>query len=315
MASSTDRPVRIGVSSCLLGDEVRYDGGHKRDALLLETLSHVEWVSFCPEVEAGMGVPREPIRLERRAARGELRVVAPKSGTDWTEALTQTARRHVRALASMDLSGYVLKSRSPSCGLHRVAVWRPGTQPVRDGTGVFAAALREAMPLLPLEEEGRLTDRRLRQHFLDRVHAYWALRGFFGGRWSIGGLVAFHAARKFAVLAHSPQGYAALGRLVAGARAMPRAALRDRYEEAFMRAMEVPATPARHVNVLQHLAGFFKRSLDAGDRAELADAIADYRAGRAPLVVPITLIRHHVRRLGLDYLAGQSYLGEADGTG
>jgi len=303
------RAVRLGISSCLLGQEVRYDGGHKRDVFLIETLGrHVEWVPVCPEIEAGMGVPREPIRLERVAGRDAIRVRAPRSGTDWTEALTTTVRQRVEALAAMDLSGYVLKSKSPTCGLFRVRVWHDADQPDRDGTGVFAAELQRRLPQLPLEEEGRLLDARLRENFIERVFAYWRLRGFFTGRWTLAGLIRFHAANKFAVLAHSPRAYSELGQLVAGARDMPRAAVRSAYEDGFARAMAAIATPSRHVNVLQHMAGFFKRSLDADDRAELAAIIADYRAGLLPLIVPVMLIRHHVRRLGVTYLAGQTYL-------
>jgi uncharacterized protein YbgA (DUF1722 family)/uncharacterized protein YbbK (DUF523 family) len=267
-----------------------------------------------PEVELGLGVPRETMRLERDG--GGVRLVAPKSGADHTRSMARWAAKRVAALRALDLSGYVLKKGSPSCGMERVRVYprsraagaRTAPQPSHDGRGVFAEALLRGMPLLPVEEEGRLQDPALRENFVERVFAYRRLRRLFRGRWSVADLVAFHTAHKLILLAHAPEAYRALGRLVAGARAMPRATLRARYEAAFMHALRTLATPRKHANVLQHAAGHFKRTLDAASRAELAQGIEDYRRGLVPLVVPITLLRHHVRRTGAAYLAGQRYL-------
>jgi uncharacterized protein YbgA (DUF1722 family)/uncharacterized protein YbbK (DUF523 family) len=299
--------VRIGVSSCLLGQKVRFDGGHKRDAFLVDTFgAFVEWVPVCPEVEAGMGLPREPIRLQRSGS--DIRLVGVKSATDHTEMMTRYSTRRVEKLVREDLDGYILKKDSPSCGMERVKVYDAGGAPARSGRGVFAAALIAHFPLLPVEEEGRLSDPRLRDNFVERVFAYRRLRNLWSGRWTVRGLVEFHTAHKLTLLAHSPEAYEALGRLVAGATALPRAEVQARYEAGFMRGMATLATMRKHVNVLQHMLGYFRKALDEESRAELAQSIADYQKGLLPLIVPITLFRHHVRRCGVSYLAGQTYL-------
>jgi uncharacterized protein YbgA (DUF1722 family)/uncharacterized protein YbbK (DUF523 family) len=299
--------VRVGVSACLLGEKVRYDGGHKRDSFLADTFGRfVEWVPVCPEVEAGLGTPREPIRLVRHE--GGTQLLTVKTGVDHTARMAEYARRKVEDLAALDLSGYVLKKDSPSCGMERVKVYDPNGAPARTGRGLFAEALLARVPNLPVEEEGRLSDPRLRENFVERVFAYRRLRDLFGGRWSVGALVRFHTAHKLVLLAHATTAYQALGRLVARAAGLPRAELRARYESGFMQALSIVATPRRHANVLLHMAGYFKTTLDEGSRHELLGAIEDYRQGLVPLIVPITLVRHHVRHLGVPYLAGQVYL-------
>ncbi len=300
-------PVRIGVSSCLLGHNVRYDGGHKRDTFLLGSFGRfVEWVPVCPEVELGLGTPRETLRLERRA--GDTRLVTTASDIDHTDAMRAWAQRRVEELAREDLSGYVLKKDSPSCGLERVKLYERQTVPVRHGRGLFAQALVARWPSLPVEEEGRLSDARLRDNFVERVFAYRRLTTFFAGRWSVGALVAFHTAHKFLVLAHSPRHYAELGRVVAVARHTPRAELRDAYSTSLMSALKVLATPAKHANVLQHMAGHLRAGASVADRQELLEVIEDHRRGLVPLIVPLTLLRHHVRRARVAYLEGQIYL-------
>jgi uncharacterized protein YbgA (DUF1722 family)/uncharacterized protein YbbK (DUF523 family) len=306
----SDDPIRIGVSACLLGHEVRFDGSHKRDRFLTDIFARfVEWVPVCPEVELGMGIPRESVRLEQDA-RG-LHLVAPKSGRDWTLPMRSFAARRVRTLAALDLSGYVFKKDSPSCGMERVRVYarqeRIGT-PRREGRGFFAQALIAANPILPVEEEGRLFDPRLRENFVARVFAYRRLRAFFAGRWTLAGIVAFHTSHKLTLLAHSPEAYQRLGRLIARAKGIPRVELRARYETEFMGALSKLATIRRHSNVLEHIVGHFKERLDAASRAELVGLVAEYRRGLIPLVVPITLIRHHVRLHRMSYLEGQIYL-------
>jgi uncharacterized protein YbgA (DUF1722 family)/uncharacterized protein YbbK (DUF523 family) len=301
-----DSPLRIGVSACLLGREVRHDGGHKRDRFLTDVLgAHVEWVPVCPEVEVGMGVPRPSIRLEQHG--DSLRLVDPKSGADHTRAMERFAERRARELEKLELCGYVLKKDSPSCGMERVRIWR-GRQAMRSGRGLFAAALCARLPLLPVEEEGRLSDAALRENFVERIFAYRRLRALFRGHWTAGELVEFHTAHKLLLLAHSEPEYRQLGRLVAGAKALGRAELRARYEAGFMTALARIATPRRHTNVLQHMVGHLRQGLDAADRAELAAQIEDYRRALVPLVVPLALLRHHVRRLDVEYLRGQIYL-------
>ena len=215
-APSAGDEIRIGVSSCLLGEEVRFDGGHKRDPFITGTLAaFVTFVPVCPEVEIGLGTPRESIRLVRTA--GGVRLVAPKSGADHTARMTRYARRRAQELAALDLSGYLFKKDSPSCVVFRVRVHQPGGMPARDGRGLFAAAMVASQPLLPVEEEGRLHDPHLRDNFWERVFGFRRLARLFAGRWRTGGLVRFHTAGKLLLMAHHIESYRALGRLVAGA--------------------------------------------------------------------------------------------------
>ena len=299
--------LRVGVSACLLGETVRYDGGHKRDAFLTEVLGRfVEWVPVCPEVELGLGIPREAIRLEGDPS--SPRLVAPKSGADHTVAMRRLAGRRAAALGRLGLVGYVLKKDSPSCGMERVRVHSERGAPRRNGVGLFARALMDALPLLPVEEEGRLNDPPLRENFVERLFAADRWQRFRAERPSRGGLVAFHTAHKLLVLAHSPKGYAALGRLVAHAKEHPLPAVLDRYGETFMAALRELATPRRHANVLEHMLGYVRDALAPAERHELVDLIADHRRGLVPLVVPLTLLKHHVARQEVAYLAAQVYL-------
>lgn len=299
-------PLRIGISSCLLGDEVRFDGGHKRDHFLTQTLApFVAWVRVCPEVEVGMGVPRESLRLVRVGA--DTRMITTRTGIDHTDAMRKYAERRTRQLAGMDLRGYVLKKDSPSCGMERVKVYE-GSAATRTGVGTYADVLKARFPALPIEEEGRLHDPVLRENFIERVFAYDRLRALFDKRWTVGALVAFHTAHKMAVLAHSTTAYRALGQLVAAAAAIARADLQRDYEHAFMTTLARPATTRRHTNVLMHMAGHLKKLLDSESTRELHGAIEEYRRELVPLVVPLTLLRHYVRVHSISYLAGQTYL-------
>jgi uncharacterized protein YbgA (DUF1722 family)/uncharacterized protein YbbK (DUF523 family) len=302
----TDR-IRLGISSCLLGEQVRYDGGHKHDRFLTGVLGrYVEWVPVCPELEIGLGVPREPIRLVR--AGSELRLQAQKSGRDHTDAMRRFAVRRLHGLARLELCGYVLKKGSPTCGMERVRVHEGKGPPARNGRGLFAGELLDRNESLPVEEEGRLHDPRLRENFIERVFAYRRLRTLLAGRLRLRELVAFHTAHKLQLLAHSPEGYRTLGRLVADAKRLGPAELRERYERGFMRALSQLASVRRHVNVLQHVLGHLRGRIDDPARRELSGLIDDYRRGLVPLVVPITLIRHHVGRLRIAYLMEQLYL-------
>ena len=304
---SPDLEIKVGISSCLLGENVRYDGGHQKDAYVTGVLSrHFTWVPVCPEVELGLGAPRETIRLVGSAAAP--RLVASQSGTDLTEAMDTYARARVGALGAAGLSGYILKRASPSCGMERVKVYTEAGMPSRSGRGLFARRLMDRFPLLPVEEEGRLTDPRLRDSFITRVFAYRRLRALEESGARARDLVDFHTAHKFLLLAHSPADYARLGRLVAGLRSLPRSQWIARYGEAFMRALRVAATPRKHVNVLQHIAGFFKERLSPGEKRELAGLIGDFARGLVPLVVPITLVNHYVAKFDVPYVAGQIYL-------
>ena len=297
----------MGISACLLGQEVRYDGGHKRDPFLADTFGRfVEWVPVCPEVEAGFGTPREAMRLV--GASDGIRLMTVKSGKDVTKRLDVAVGQRMRTLAAEQLSGYILKRGSPSCGLMRVKVYDVSGTSSTPGRGLFAAALSEQFPYLPIEEEGRLTDPRLRENFIERVFAYWRLRGLFAPRWTVASLMRFHSAHKLILMAHSPVGATSLGRIAARASSVGRAATEQQYSEGFMKTLALIATSRRHTNVLQHIAGYCKRLIDHDSRQELATTIEDYRLGLVPLIVPITLIRHHVRAHRVSYLADQLYL-------
>lgn len=308
MAEGETRTLRIGISACLLGERVRYDGGHKRDAFLTEVLApHVEWVAVCPEVELGLGVPRPPIRLVRGPG-AATRLIVEKTGDDLTARMRAYAAWRVHGLASLELDGYVLKSASPSCGLVRVRVHDDDGDAEPVGRGLFAEALCEALPRLPMEEEARLARPSQREHFVERVVAAARWREFVRHRTRAGDLLTFHAAHKYTVLAHSPAHHASLTRLVTkmGRRRSDRVV--DEYGTLFAAAMAVRATPARHVAVLRQLAGFFERALGDDDRAELALAISGYQRRRVPRSVALALIRAHVTRLGVAHLAEQVYL-------
>lgn len=291
-------PLRLGVSACLLGEEVRFDGGHKKNSFLIHGLGpYVEWFPVCPEVEIGMGTPRETIRLV--GERGDPQLVGHKSGRDYAPQMTGWSRANVEEIASWDLHGYVLKSGSPSCGLFRVRVYPPeGGMPERSGRGVFARELTRRLPMLPVEEEGRLNDLPLRENFIERLFAYERWTRFLRQDPTPRGLVAFHTAHKMALLAHSPALYRRLGRLVAeaGAGKRPFDELVERYARSASEALRILASRGRHSNVLQHLMGFLKDHLGRDDKAELVQTIDDYRDGLVPLVVPLTLLNHHVRR-------------------
>jgi uncharacterized protein YbbK (DUF523 family)/uncharacterized protein YbgA (DUF1722 family) len=300
--------IRVGVSSCLLGQKVRYDGGHKRHDFVADILgARVVFVPVCPEVELGLGTPRQTLRLIRRD--DDVRLIMA-NGHDYTTAMRAFAKKRVEQLKDDDLSGYVLKKDSPSCGLTRVKVYEETGIPAKTGRGVYADALLARWPHLPVEEEGRLQDEALRENFLERLTAYHRLQGLFSGRWTIGQLVAFHTAHKLAVLAHTTDGYRRLGRLVADAKGMDRAELREAYTAELMRSMTLLATPKKHANVLMHMLGYFRGQIDTGDRDELLNAINEYRVGRMSRLVALTLLRHHVRRGQVAYLAGQTYLNE-----
>ncbi len=303
----TTAPPRIGVSSCLLGEKVRYNGGHTRNDFMLNTLGRwVEWVAVCPEVEIGLGIPRESLRLI-----GDLdkpRMVGIKSGDDHTDTMDEWAVPRIQALRQQQLDGYIFKKGSPSCGLFRVKVYGDHKIPIAKGRGIFARALTEAMPLLPAEEEGRLNDAQLRENFIERIFAHRRWRQLLAEP-SLRGLMDLQADFKMTLMAHSPAGQRELGRLVAEGHDRPLDQLFDEYGPKFMEVLGKIATPKSHTNVLQHLMGFLKSALDPGDKAELVEIIHEYRLGRLPLIVPITLLKHHFRRHETpEWLGRQVYL-------
>jgi uncharacterized protein YbgA (DUF1722 family)/uncharacterized protein YbbK (DUF523 family) len=299
--------IRVGISTCLLGEPVRFDGGHKLDQYAVGVLGrHVDWVPVCPELDLGLGVPREALRLvgDPEAPR----LVTVNGRVDHTDGMLAWARQRVGQLRRLDLDGYLLKSKSPSCGMERVRVYTEAGMPSRSGPGLFARVLMDGLPLLPVEEEGRLNDPWLRESFVVRLftHHRWRQLARRPGRPA--DLVAFHARHKLLLMAHSEPHLRALGKLVARAGTADPAGLAREYARGLFAGLRVRATTRKHTNVLQHLAGHLGDHVDRGDREEVHEAIADYHQGLVPRVVPLTLLRHHVRRLGLGYLQHQVYL-------
>lgn len=299
--------VRIGISACLLGRKVRYDGDCKRDHFLSDTLGqYVEWAPVCPEVELGLPVPRPTMRLKRTNDR--LRLIVPAEGKDLTAAMKAFAKRRVAALAAEGLDGFILKSKSPSCGPSRVKIHQDHGRPVRQGRGLFAEALFTSLPNLPIEDEGRLHEPKLRENWITRVFAYRRITALWQKRWKIGDLAAFHAAEKLLLLAHSPKEYRELESLVAQSKAISRRELRETYERQFLGTLTKLATPAKNANVLRHLVGFFENELDQTSRRVLLDQIEAYRQGLIPLIVPLTLLAHYARVFDIPNLREQVYL-------
>ena len=275
---------------------MRYDGGHKLDPFLVETVGRfVEWVKVYPEVECGMDTPREAVRLVGDGTR--LRLLTVRTSIDHTETMTAFAGRRVEELASDDLCGYVLKGHSPSCGMEQVLVHGVSGPATRFGRGLFAATLMKRHPDLPVEDEARLGARPLWEHFVERVFAYRRLRDLFEGRWTHGDLIVFHAKQRLALMVHAPQ-----------AGSMPPEAVHARYGADFMNSLAVMATPRRHARGLRHIAGSVTGRLEDGARRELLKTIEDYRVGLLPLSSPLMLARQHVRLHDVPALAGQSYL-------
>lgn len=303
----SEQPIRIGVSACLLGQKVRYDGGHKHFRYLTSVLAdHFELVPVCPEAEVGMGTPRETVRLEGDVDAPDM--IAPKSGADWTARMNAWSHRRLRAADLQDLDGFVFKKNSPSCGVFRVPVRQPTGQSLLTGRGLFAAAFTAADPRVPVEEEGRLNDASLRENFLERVFAYHRVKAIFAGRWKRGDVIAFHSREKYLLLSHSPRHYKELGRLVAAVAELRPAEFRKRYLDLYMEGLGVKATTKRHVNVLQHIAGHLRKPVPPSEYGRLHAVIEDYAAGLVPLIVPVTLLRHYVELYEVPYVTEQIYL-------
>jgi uncharacterized protein YbgA (DUF1722 family)/uncharacterized protein YbbK (DUF523 family) len=302
--------IRLGISSCLLGEQVRWDGGHKLDPWLADQLGRfARYYPICPEVGCGFGVPREPLCLvgDPHAPR----LITSRTKQDHTKRMLGWARRRVKELEEVALSGFIFKGGSPSCGIERVRVYgvKGKGAPSSTGQGLFARAFMDHFPLFPVEDDGRLHDPQLRANFIERCFVMKQWRdGFCRGRRSRGDLVRFHTEHELVILSHSPRHHRIMGGLVARATAMPIAALYNEYQQLLMEALRLKATPAKHSNVLQHVMGYFKKQLSPDAKRELLEVITAYRQGHVPLIVPITLINNYVRLYDQPYLKGQRYL-------
>lgn len=298
--------IRVGISSCLLGNEVRFDAGHKYDPYINGTLSqYFEFVPVCPEVAIGMSVPREPIRLVGDPSQPRA-VGVRTTNLDVTGALEQYGQRMASEL--MDLCGYIFKRASPSCGMERVKVYSISGMASKSGSGIYARAFMQQQPWLPVEEEGRLGDPGLRENFISRVVVLRRWRTLLASGLTAGTLVEFHSRHKLVLLAHNQMAYRRMGKKVADIGRVPLADFAREYLLELMATLKRPATPKQHVNVLQHLMGYLKKHLGSEDKAELLETFTSFGRGEIPLIVPITLLRHHFRRYPNPYVARQYYL-------
>jgi uncharacterized protein YbgA (DUF1722 family)/uncharacterized protein YbbK (DUF523 family) len=299
--------IRLGISSCLLGNLVRYDGGHQHDRYLTETLgSYVEYVPVCPEVECGLGIPRESMRLVGDP--DSPRLLTSRSGIDHTEKMRAWFKERLKELAMENLDGFIFKKDSPSSGMERVKVYSDEGMPRKTGTGIFARAFMDYFPTLPVEEDGRLHDPGLRENFIERIFVHRRWRQVLAGRPGIGDLVSFHTAHKLLILSHSEKIYRDMGRLVAQASKLVLEEVLNSYEQLLMAALKLQSTLNKHTNVLMHMLGYFKKQLSSDEKAEILEIIERFKMGFLPLIVPVTLINHFVRKYHEDYLAGQFYL-------
>ena len=299
--------IRIGVSSCLLGNPVRYNGGHQHDRYITDTLGRFfDFLPVCPEVECGLPIPRETMRLEGEPANP--RLLTSKTKIDHTARMQSWAARRVWELEGEGLHGFIFKSRSPSSGMERVKVYGEGAKITKTGVGMFARAFMAHFPRLPVEEDGRLHDPTLRGNFITRVFTCKRWRTLLSSQRSRSGLVAFHTTHKLLLMSHSESLCRDMGRLVAAAKAKSLDELFAEYERLLIKALRLQTTVKKNTNVLQHMLGYFKQVLSAEEKQEMLEIIDQYHREYVPLIVPVTLINHFVRKYGEDYLACQVYL-------
>jgi len=296
----------LGVSSCLMGNTVRHDGGHKRNVYIMSTLAeYFDFRTYCPEMAIGLGVPRPTIRLTRSET-GVRLTDSDNTGMDLTDAMKKWSGQATEGMR--DLSGFILKNNSPSCGMERVRVYDGNGAPTRDGVGLFASALMEAMPWLPVEEEGRLNDPMLRENFIERVFVYYRWQRLIEGGLTVSSLMEFHKRHKFILLAHNEEEYRKLGPLIAGVNNDNLQQVADEYLLRLMKSLSARSSRKRHTNVLMHVMGFLKNKIDSDDKQEMIEVMDSYRLGQVPLIVPVTLMRHHLRRFPDDYISSQYYM-------
>jgi uncharacterized protein YbgA (DUF1722 family)/uncharacterized protein YbbK (DUF523 family) len=299
--------IKIGISSCLLGERVRYDGSHKLDRYITETLgTYYSWIPVCPEVESGLPVPREAMRLVGNPQ--SPRIVTRKTKSDKTEQMQSWTAKRLRKLEREDLCGFIFKSRSPSSGFTGVKVYTEGGMPSMKGKGIFGMAFTKHFPLIPVIDDGRLHNPALRENFIEKVFTYHRWKIFAEGRKNLGDLVRFHATHKLLIMAHSPRHYSILGRLVAEGKKKSISEIYDQYITLLMEAMAMTATVKKNTNVLQHMMGYFKGVLTSDEKKELLEIINNYHKALIPLIVPVTVINHYVRKFDELYLKDQVYL-------
>jgi len=305
METIKDNKIPVGISSCLLGEKVRHDGGHKHHSYIVSTLGeYFEYRSFCPEMSIGLGVPRKPIRLVTRE--DGIHCVGVKDPSfDVTEKLIQTTNEQQHW--HRKIYAYIVKKDSPSCGMERVKVYN-NDMPTRSGSGLYTQTLMQNFPNLPVEEEGRLGDAKLRENFIKRVFIYKRWHDMADNGLDLKNLTQFHAQHKLILLSHNQKQARELGKKLSNTRAEEVKEFSDEYLATLMQILKLPATTKNHVNVLQHIQGYLKKNLDTDDKAELTQIIEEYRLGQVPLIVPITLLRHHFRKNPAPYIEDSYYM-------
>jgi len=302
-----ENKIRIGVSSCLLGNPVRYDGGHKHDRYITDILgNYFDFIPVCPEVECGLSVPRETMRLVGDPVNPKL--MTTKTGIDHTSRMLDFCKRKVEELEKENLSAFIFKKNSPSSGLYRVKVYGNSDMARKNGRGLFAASLVNKFPLLPVEEEGRLQDAHLRENFIEKVFSYQRWKDFLAEAPDYKKMILFHARHKLQIMAHSTKHLSAMGNLVATGKNTDPEKLFSSYQESLLEALHLKATVKKNVNVLQHIMGYFKKHLTSDEKAELLGIIESYSRHQLPLVVPLTLLNHYIRKYKVEYLQNQTYL-------
>lgn len=306
-ARNPQSKIKIGISSCLLGEKVRWDGGHKRDATVKQILGRAfEGVPICPEVEIGMGIPREAVQLTGNAR--SPRMVGTESANDWTGRMHRYSQQRARELAKLKVCGYILKSKSPSCGIARIPVYGKDRRAATQGRGLFAGAVIKHRTWIPVEEESRLLDARIRENFITRVFACHRLNGLMAERFSLVRLKEFHTSHQFLLMAHSRKHYATLDQLIARAKRLTPAKLKTRYAEQFMRTLSYKTTVKKNADVLMQMLRLFKGVLPDAKRNAVAKATENYRKGSTPLIKPVTLLRTLAHKHNIEDLKNQVYL-------
>ena len=302
-----ENKVKIAISSCLMGNEVRFNGGHKRHSFLMNELSHfVDWRPFCPEVAIGLGVPRSTLRLVGDA--DSPRLIMPKTNEDYTEKMKAFATKLSDQLKDEGIHGIILKSASPSCGMRRVKVYNEKGLPSRDGVGVFAAEILKKFALTPVEEDGRMNDPMHRENFIFRVFVWKQWCELMESGLSMKKLYAFHTKHKYRLMAHSPSELKTLGNLLADKRTDTVANIAGQYIIKFMSVLSSPVNKKRHANSLFHISGYFKKHLSTDEKIELSKCIESYRNGIFPLILPLSFLNHYAKKYQVNYLMDQSYL-------
>jgi uncharacterized protein YbgA (DUF1722 family)/uncharacterized protein YbbK (DUF523 family) len=297
------KKIPVGISSCLIGQTVRYDGGHKLDAYITGTLGkYFEFHPFCPEVAIGMGTPRPAIQLVRFGK--DIRSVGSKN-QEWDVTAPLIDYADQEKSAHSVLCGYILKKDSPSCGMERVKVY-DSNHPQKTGIGIYAGRMMANNPLLPVEEEGRLGDPKLRENFIRRIYIFHRWKKLMAEGLSPAKLTRFHARHKLIIMSHA--NYADLGKLLAGVNKKNVEEIANTYISQLMKILKKPPSRNNHVNVLQHIQGYLKKCLHADDKAELSELINSYRRGDIPLIVPLTLLKHHFRKNPDPYIEDSYYM-------